>query len=211
LLTLHHLAFSRSTRVIWALEELGLPYELVTYQRTPAFRAPPELAEVHPLGKAPVLADNALRIAESAAILAHLNDRHGSGRLAPPIGSDARAVHDDWLHYVEGSAAMPIMLTLIGGMTGGLPAGLAGFVTPELAKTLAYIADAVGDGPWLLGADFTIADIHLAYLVELAGAAGMLAAHPSLAAYLQRLQARPAYAAAIAKGGPVVPPYAGGQ
>lgn len=205
MLTLHHLAFSRSTRVIWALEELGLPYELVTYQRTPAFRAPPELAEVHPLGKAPVLVDNALRIAESAAILAHLNDRHGSGRLAPPIGSDARAVHDDWLHYVEGSAAMPIMLTLIGGMMGGLPENMKAFVGPELSKTLAYIADGVGDGPWLMDGDFTIADIQLAYLVELADSAGFTADHPRLKAYLERLQARPAYAKAIALGGPVVP------
>ena len=100
---------------------------------------------------------------------------------------------------------MPIMLTLIGGMIGGLPDGLARFVTPELAKTLAYVADAVNDGPWLLGEHFTIADIHLGYLVELVGAAGMLAAYPSLAAYLDRLKARPAYAKAIEKGGPVVP------
>jgi len=205
MITLHHLVFSRSTRIIWALEELGLPYDLVTHQRTPDFRAAPSLAAVHPLGKAPVLVDGPLRIVESGAILAYLNDRHGKGQLAPAIGSDARAIHDEWLHYVEGSAAMPIMLTLIGGMIGGLPDGLAGFVTPELAKTLAYVADAVNDGPWLLGEHFTIADIHLGYLVELVGAAGMLAAYPSLAAYLDRLKARPAYAKAIEKGGPVVP------
>jgi glutathione S-transferase len=205
MITLHHLSFSRSTRVIWALEELGIPYELVIYHRTPAFRAPPELAEIHPLGKAPVLVDGDLRIAESGAILAYLNDRHGGGRLAPPAGGAARAVHDDWLHYVEGSAAMPIMMTLVGGMTGGLPESLADFINPELTKTLTYLASAVGDGPWLLGDAFTIADIHLAYLVELVGAAGLLAAHPPLASYLARLQERPAYKRAIEKGGAVLP------
>ena len=116
MITLHHLAFSRSTRVIWALEELGVPYALVAYQRTAAFRAPPELTRVHPLGKAPVLVEGDLRIAESGAILAYLNDRHGDGRLAPPVGSDARAVHDDWLHFVEGSAATPIMMTAASSM-----------------------------------------------------------------------------------------------
>lgn len=209
MITLHHLVFSRSTRVLWALEELGIPYELVVHQRTPAFRAPPELAAVHPLGKAPVIVDDGLVIAESGAILTYLNDRYGGGRLAPAADSDGRVLHDEWLHYVEGSAAMPIMLTLIGGMMGGLPDNLAAFVQPELAKTIGYIADGVGKGPWLMGEDFTIADIQLAYLVELADRAGLTVDHPQLKAYLSRLQTRPAYQKAIALGGPVVPGQAG--
>lgn len=209
MITLHHLAYSRSTRVLWALEELGIPYELVVYQRTPSFRAPPELATVHPLGKAPVIVDDGLVVAESGAILTYLNDQYGDGRLAPPIGSKARVIHDEWLHYVEGSAAMPVMLTLIGGMVGGLQENLTAFVQPELVKTMAYIADGVGEGPWLMGEDFTIADIQLAYLVELAVGAGLAADHPGLKTYLSRLQARPAYEKAIALGGPVVPSQPG--
>ena len=209
MITLHHLVYSRSTRVLWALEELGIPYELIVHQRTPSFRAPPELAAVHPLGKAPVIVDDGLVIAESGAILSYLNDQHGGGRLAPPVGSKARVIHDEWLHYVEGSAAMPVMLNLIGGMMGGLPENLAAFVQPELAKTMAYIADGVGDGPWLMGEDFTIADIQLAYLVELAVGAGLAAGHPGLQPYLSRLQDRPAYQKAIALGGPVVPSQMG--
>ena len=205
MITLHHLLFSRSTRILWALEEFGIPYDLVVHQRTAAFRAPPELSDLHPLGKAPVIVDDGLVIAESGVILTYLNERHGGGRLAPAPGSDARFIHDEWLHYAEGTAAMPIMLTLIGGMMGGLPENMKAFVGPELSKTLAYIADGVGDGPWLMGGDFTIADIQLAYLVELADSAGLTADHPRLKAYLERLQARPAYAKAIALGGPVVP------
>jgi len=208
MITLHHLTFSRSTRIVWALEELGISYEMVTYQRDETFRAPPELAAVHPLGKAPILVDGGLTIAESGAILTHLNDRHGAGRLAPAPGTDARTVHDEWLHYVEGSAAFPIMLTLIGGMVGGLPEGLSGFVSPERAKTLAYVAGRIGDGPWLMGANFTIADIQLGYLIELAESAGLLAEYQKLRDYLARLKARPAYQRAIAVGGPVVPPHA---
>jgi glutathione S-transferase len=203
MITLHHLAYSRSTRVLWALEELGIPYELVVYQRTASFRSPPELAAVHPLGKAPVIVDDGLVVAESGAILTYLNDQHGGGRLAPPIGSKARVIHDEWLHYVEGSAAMPVMLTLIGGMVGGLQENLTAFVQPELVKTMAYIADGVGEGPWLMGEDFT------AYLIELAVGARLAADHPGLKTYLFRLQARPAYEKAIALGGPVVPSQPG--
>lgn len=206
MITLHHLVYSRSTRIIWALEEFGLPYELVVHQRLPSFRAPPELAAVHPLGKAPVIVDNGLTIAESAAILSYLNDRYGDGRLAPPAGSDARVIHDEWLHYVEGSAALPVMLNLIGGVTGGLQGALAAFAESELAKTIAYIAQGVGDGPWLMGDQFTIADIHLAYLLELAESAGLLADHANLRAYVERFRARAAYQKAISAGGPVVYP-----
>jgi len=206
MITLHHLEFSRSTRILWALEELELHYDLVVYQRDQAFRAPPALSAIHPLGKAPVIVDDGLTIAESGAILTHLNEQHGGGRLAPQRGSDEWPIHDEWLHFVEGSAAFPIMLTLIGTMIGGLQEGLAAFVVPERAKILAYVAGRVGDCPWLMGTKFTMADIQLAYVIELAEAAGLLADHPSLLDYLARLKERAAYKKAIAVGGPVVPP-----
>ena len=203
MLTLHHLNTSRSSRVIWLFEELDIPYELIRYERDATMRAPRELAAVHPLGKAPILQDGSLTLAESASILAYVNERHGGGRLAPTPGTADAAIHDEWLQYAESSAALPIMMTLLGAMTGGLPDGLRGFVTPEVAKTLDYIAERVETGPYLMGEQFTIADIQHSYLLEAAGSMGLLADHPAIGAYLERLKARPAYARTIEVGGPM--------
>lgn len=206
MIIVHHLNFSRSTRVLWLLEELGLPYELVSYQRDANFRAPASLKSVQPLGKAPVIEDGGLVLAESAVILAHINDRHGAGRLAPPAGSDTRAIHDEWLHYAESTAGFSLMMTVIGAMAGGLSDALQGFIAPELRKTLDYWSQGIGDGPWLMGDAFTIADIQTGYLIASAEHAGLLSEHPALIAYLDRLKARPALVRAIAAGGPMVPP-----
>lgn len=203
MLTVHHLETSRSTRVIWLLEELGLPYELVTYRRDVRLRAPPALAEIHPLGKAPVLVDDGLVIAESAVILTHVNERHGGGRLAPARSTPAHVTHEEWLHYAEGSASFPILTTLIGGMTGGLSEGLDGFIRPLLARTFDYIAQGVGAGPFLLGEMFTLADIQIAYQLAVAESAGMLEDRPALTDYLRRLEGREAFGRAVAKGGPM--------
>jgi glutathione S-transferase len=131
MITLHHLNFSRSTRVIWLLEELGIDYELVKYERDQNFRAPPSLAKVHPLGRAPVLVDGDLVLAESATILRYLETNYGNGRLVPAPGTPDRALHDEWLDFVESSAGMPVMLAAIGSMTGGLQ----GFPTGSPAET----------------------------------------------------------------------------
>jgi glutathione S-transferase len=205
MITVHHLNFSRSSRVLWLLEELGLDYQLVRYQRDAAFRAPPSLEAIHPLGKAPVIQDGDLVLAESSTILAYVNERHGGGRFSPPVGSDAAAIHDEWLQYVEGSAAFPVMMTLIGGMTGGLPEGLQTFVGPSVAKTMAYIASGATPGPYLMGEAFTLADIQMSYLLVMAERVGLLEAYPTIAAYLKRLEARPAFAKAVEMGGPMVP------
>lgn len=206
MITVHHLNFSRSTRVLWLLEELGLDYKLVTYERDASFRAPAALKAVHPLGKAPVIEDGDLKIAESSSILRHIDSRHGGGRLSPPVGSDAASVHDEWLQYGESSAGFPIMVTVIGGMLGGLPAAVEGFTKPALKTNLDYVAAAVAPGPYLMGEQFTLADIQLAYLLELAGAFGALGEHPAIDAYLDRLRARPAFVKAIQVGGPMRPP-----
>lgn len=179
MITVHHLNFSRSSRVLWLLEELGLDYELISYRRDAGFRAPPELKAVHPLGKAPVIEDGDLVLAESAAILAYINATYGAGRLAPPAGTRDAAVHDEWLQYSESSAGFPIMMTLIGGMTGGLPDGLRGFTAPELARTLDYLEQGVAPGPYLMGDAFTLADIQLSYLLASAEHAGLLGGHPA--------------------------------
>lgn len=166
-------------------------------------RAPADLKAVHPLGKAPVIQDGDLTLAESASILRYLNDTYGEGRFAPPANTKLAAVHDEWLQYVESSAALPLMITLLGGMMGGLPEGLQAFTQPELRKTLDYLNDASMPGPFLMGEQFTIADIQLCYFLILAENAGMLGDHPPLIDYLRRLEARAAFVKAIEVGGPI--------
>lgn len=206
MLTLHHLNYSRSTRVLWLLEELGIEYDLVKYERDANFRAPAALRAIHPLGKAPVLVDGDLTLAESATILSYIDRTYGEGRFAPAADTPEGAIHDEWLQYVESSAALPIMMTAIGGMMGGLPDGLAAFVKHEVKKTLDYIAARVSQGPYLMGQDLTLADIQMCYLLETAQAAGLLADQPEVTAYFERLKARPAFAAATEIGGPLSPP-----
>ena len=203
MLVVHHLNSSRSTRVLWLLEELGVEYKLVRYQRDAHMRAPAALKDVHPLGKAPVIQDGDLMLAESAAILRYINDSYGEGRFAPPVGSTEAATHDEWLQYAESSAGLPIMVTLLGGLTGGLPDGLKGFIQPELAKTLDYISDGMTPGPFLMGEDFTLADIQMSYLLILAESTGLLGDHPRIIEYLRHVETRPAFAKAIEVGGPI--------
>jgi glutathione S-transferase len=205
MITLHHLNYSRSVRVLWLLEELGLPYDLVAYRRDANFRAPPELKAVHPLGKAPVIQDGDLTLAESATILRYIDERYGDGRFAPAAGSAAEPIHDEWLQYSESSAAFPILMTLLGGRMGGLPDGLAKFTGPEVTKALDYIRDGIGEGPLLMGTDLTLADIQLSYILEIAQGAGLLQDYPTITAYLARLKERPAYAKAVEVGGPMMP------
>jgi glutathione S-transferase len=207
MLTLHHLVTSRSSRVIWLLEALGTEYQLVTHLRGPDMRALPDLAEVHPLGKAPAIVDGDLVLVESATILRYIAERYGNGRFMPPAGTPARAVHDQWLDYVESSLMPPMMIKLIGMMTGGLSSGLDQFATGEYGKAMRYIETGIGDGPFLMGGMLTIADMQLAYCLALAEKSGMLQAHPGLAAYWQRLQAEPGYQRMIEVGGPLIPSF----
>lgn len=206
MITLHHLSFSRSTRVIWLMEELGLPYTLVRHERDERFKAPPSLAAVHPLGKAPVIEDGSLVLAESAVILTYINGKYGQGRLAPPADTAAHFAHEEWLQYAESTAAFPIMSMRIGALTGGLSPRMQAFLEPTLLRTLDHIAQAVGVSPYLMGNDLTLADIQLAYLIEVARQTALLDKHPALAAYLDRLKARPAFARAEGVGGPMMPP-----
>ncbi len=201
MIQLHYLERSRAIRVLWLLEELGAEFELVQYQRDANHRAPTTLKAVHPLGKSPVIVDGDLVLAESSAILRYVDARCGENRFSPPQGTDAAAIHDEWLDYVEGSAAFPIMLTLVGGMTGGLSEKMHAFVAPGLDAALRYIAAGVSEGPFLMGERLTLADMQLFYLVQVADRAKLLAEHPALTAYLARLMDQPGLKRAMERVG----------
>jgi glutathione S-transferase len=219
MITVHHLENSRSQRVLWLLEELGLQYRVKRYARDPETKlAPAALQKVHPLGKSPVITDGELVIAESGAIIEYLVGRYGSGSgLVPPEGSPERLSYSYWLHYAEGSAMPPLLLSLVFRKMPEAPMpflvrpvvrAIAGkvqqdFVQPRLALHLDFMDQALATGPWFCGKAFTAADIQMSFPIEAAGASGLLGtARPRLADFLQRIAARPAYQRALKKGGP---------
>ncbi|MBA4012244.1 MAG: glutathione S-transferase [Phenylobacterium sp.] len=217
MLTVHHLNNSRSQRVLWLLEELGVPYEIKPYQRDAAtMLAPPELRAVHPLGKSPVVTEGDLTVAETGAIVEWIIERHGQGRLAPAPGSPERLRWTYWLHYAEGSAMPPLLLKLVfGRLPAGAPfflRGLVGsiaaraqssFVDPNLKTHFDYWESELGKSEWFAGPEFTAADVMMSFPVEAAAdRAGALTGRPRLAAFLQKIHARPAYRRALERGGP---------
>jgi len=207
MLTLHHLLTSRSSRVIWLLEALGTEYELVTHKRDQNMRAQADLAAIHPLGKAPTIVDGDLVLIESSAILRYIAERYGNGRFMPPAGTNARAKHDEWLDYAESSLMMPVILKLSSLMGGGQNS-LVDFAGPEFEKVMDHVASGVSAGPFLMGAELTLADIQISYCLSLMESAGLLQNRPMVSAYWQRLQAEPGFQRAIEIGGPMVSPYA---
>ena len=217
MIIVHHLNDSRSQRVLWLLEELGLPYEVRRHQRDAKTRlAPPELRAVHPLGKAPVIEDGDVRVAETGAIVEYLLETHGAGRLRPPAGTEDGRRFTYWLHYAEGSAMPPLLLKLVFGLLPSrspallkpLVRGIAakaqsGFVDPQVKTHVAFWEAELGRSAWFAGDDFSAADIMMSFPVE-AGAdrAFDRSAHPRLDAFLQTIHARPAYRRALERGGP---------
>ena len=200
MLTVHHLDYSRSTRVLWLLEELGLEYVLVRYSRPVGGPAPDTLKAAHPLGKSPVLVDDDFALAESSAILRYLDRRYGEERFTPNEPKP-RARHDEWLDYVEGSLALPLFVPLVGGP--GLPKSMRTSLAVQLAAAWDHIEATVADQPYLLGDQLTLADMQMSYPLAVALATGALADRPALQAYLERLLSRPALARAIDAGGPM--------
>lgn len=218
MITLHHLNNSRSQRILWLLEELGLPYEIKRYQRdTKTMLAPPELRAVHPLGKSPVITDGELTVAESGAIVEYLADRYGEGRLLAAHGTPERLRQNYWLHYAEGSAMPPLLLKLVFQRVASTPApffvrpvmkGIAAkvqesFVDPQIALHLAYLEAELGAAEWFGGRAFSAADIQMSFPLEAAASRGGISATtcPRLHDFLQRIHARPAYQRALAAGG----------
>lgn len=215
MLTVHHLNNSRSQRVLWLLEELGLPYELRRYQRDPkTMLAPPELRQIHPLGKSPVVTDGELILAETGAIVEYLVERHGGGRLRPD-DEPGRIRWRYWLHYAEGSAMTPLLLALlVRRIPGGAPRVLrpllrpvmgrfgAGYVDPQLRTHADYWeAELAGTG-WFAGPAFSAADVMMSFPIETGAQRIGYADRPRLRDFLERIHARPAYQQALERGGP---------
>jgi glutathione S-transferase len=201
MIEVHHLNNSRSQRVLWLLEELALPYQVVAYQRDPVTSlAPPALKAVHPLGKSPVIRDGDLVVAESGAIMEYLVEK--AGQLVPAAGSAERLRYRHWLHFAEGSAMLPLLLKLYLGRLGEASAPLQPRVDGEIAAHLGYMEGALADHPWFAGAEFTAADIQMSFPVEASfSRPGVEKFFPRLADFLTRIQSRPAYRRAIAAGG----------
>ena len=203
MLKVHHLNNSRSQRILWLLEELGTPYEIVHYKRMePLPLAPPELKEVHPLGKSPVITDDGTTVAESGAIVEYLLDKYGNGRMRPKPGSPDHVAYIQWLHYAEGSAMLPFLLALYAGMLGDGAAPLRPYIDMEITKHLSYIEGALEGREFLVGKDLTGADVQISFVLEAAASGDRLKDHPGLKRYFDRLHARPAYQRALEKGGP---------
>jgi glutathione S-transferase len=215
MITVHHLNLSRSHRVLWLLEELGLPYEIQRYQRHPqTLLAPPELLQVHPLGRSPVISEGALVLAESGAILEYLAEREGSA-LAPAPGTPDRVRYLYWLHYAEGSLMPPLFIRLLFDRIEKAPVpfflkpvtrriaaqGRNSYVLPLLKRHLDFIEGELARRPWFAGEAFSAADIQMSYPLEAARKRFGLENHPGVRGFLDRIRERPAFQRAQQRGG----------
>ena len=206
MLTLHHLNDSRSQRILWLLEELGTPYEMKRYQRDATTRlAPPELEKIHPLGKSPVITDGEVRIAESGAIVDYIIRRYGQGSgkpvMMPAPGSADFEAYNEWLHYSEGSAMLPLMLNLYVSRLKEAGSPLHPRIDSEIANHLGYVEGALKGREFFIGSSLTGADIQMSFVGEMAKVFGKLGPYPNLAAWLAPMHARPAFKRSVEKGG----------
>jgi glutathione S-transferase len=217
MITVHHLNNSRSQRVLWLLEELGLPYEIKRYERdAKTMLAPPALREVHPLGNSPIIVDGGLTLAESGAIIEYLVERHGGGQLAPAPGTPARLRYTYWLHYAEGSAMSPLVLKLVFDRieSGPMPffvkpfaraiaaRAKSSFIEPQITRHLDYMESELARFRWFAGDEFSAADMQMSFPLEVAvKRAGLGPSRPRLMDFLGRIHARPAYQRALERGG----------
>jgi glutathione S-transferase len=218
MITVHHLYNSRSQRVLWLLEELGLDYEVIRYERDEkTMLAPPALRKIHPLGKSPVISDGENTVAESGAIVEYLVDRHGKGRLKPSAGTPEQLRYTYWLHYAEGSAMPPLLMSLIFARIPKQPMPffvrpvargiadkvLTNFISPQLKAHRDYLESELKESDWFAGKTFTAADIQMSFVVEAFAARGGLGKSKNrLNDWLQRIHERPAYQRALQRGGP---------
>jgi glutathione S-transferase len=217
MVVVHHLNNSRSQRVLWLLEELGVAYEVQRYERdAKTMLAPPALLAVHPLGKSPVIVDGGVTVAESGAIIEYLVSKYGDGRLIPPAGTEQRLRYTYWLHYAEGSAMTPLLLKLVFDRISTNPApwpvsAIARrigatvtntFIAPNLQRHFDFIESKLNAHTWFAGEQFTAADVQMSFPLEIAvPRAGLNANRPKSIAFLERIHARDAYKRALERGG----------
>ena len=218
MIVVHHLENSRSQRILWLLEELGVDYEIKRYNRDPQTSlAPPELQRIHPLGKSPVITDGEVTVAESGAIVEYLVHKYDVGRLLPPDGTPERRAYTYWLHYAEGTFMPLMIISLILGRIETAPMpffakpiakGIAAkvrsnFLDPNVKRNLAFMEASLAESTWFCGEELTAADIQMSFPVEAAEVrANLRDDYPLLAAYLDRIRAMPAWRTALEKGGP---------
>ncbi|WP_279481111.1 glutathione S-transferase [Aureimonas sp. SK2] len=215
MIVIHHLNNSRSQRVLWLLEELGVPYEIRRYERLPSLAAPPELKAVHPLGKSPVLTDGDLTLAETGAIVAYIAETYGGGRFQPTPDTADWWRMQHFLHHAEGSAMPPLFMKLVFAripsqapfpirpVAKALMRGVdAKLLKPRLAELLDYWDEALAKTGWFAGLEPTLADVMMSFPLEAAGSRIGFDGRRNLSAFVERIHARPAYRAALEKGGP---------
>lgn len=202
MIIVHHLDDSRSQRILWLLEELGLPYEIRQHKRDPKTRlAPPELKQVHPLGKSPVIEDDGRVVAESGAIIDYILRRYGSGRLQPAPSDAKYDEYVHWMHYAEGSGMPALIIRINVARVGETAASALPRLDSEIALQLGYLNGALTGRQYILGDELSAADIQLSFVGELAAARFGISGYPNVKAWVKRFQSRPAYKAALAKGG----------
>jgi glutathione S-transferase len=203
MITVHHLSTSHSHVILWLMEELGLPYELVQHQREPTGRSPDSLRAIHPAGKSPTIEDNGQAMIESTGVILYILEAYGEGRLRPAPGTPAAMTFYQWLTYITGSAMAPLIQALRIRFSGANDASLA--VLESAAAVPMQLLDAALEGQeTIVPGQFTAADIQLAFYEEIVGSRGQLAAWPNMTAHLERMRSREAYQRALAKGGPVI-------
>ena len=193
MIRLHHLNRSRSKRIIWLLEELAVPYEIKAYLRDPLTNlAPPELKQIHPLGKSPVIEADGQVLAESGAITEYLAERFAADWLVPAKDSADYPLYLQWLHFAESSAALPLLMHYFLAVEETQTVFLEGYVKQEVSLVLGYLNQHLTAQPWLLGEQFSAADILLSFIIEIAANLQLLAEYPALQRYLSALNSRPA-------------------
>ena len=218
MITVHHLENSRSQRILWLLEELGVDYEIKHYARDKKTSlAPPELFVVHPLGKSPVITDGDTTVAESGAIIEYLVNNYDDGRLLPVKGTQERLAYTYWLHYAEGTFMPLMILSLIMGRIESAPMPFfikpiakgivakvrGGYLDPNVKRNLGYMELVLSQSTWFCGEELTAADIQMSFALEAAAVRTDLSLEcPNLEAFLSRMRALPAYQTALEKGGP---------
>ncbi len=218
MIIVHHLNNSRSQRILWLLEELGLDYEIKKYERdAKTMLAPPELRAIHPLGKSPVITDGDTMVAESGAIIEYLIERYGKGQFVPAAGTPEKLRYTYFMHYAEGSAMTPLLMKLVFDEVETSPMpffakpiakGIAqkvkqSYIMPQILQHLKYLESELATRTWFAGEEFTGADIQVSFVLEAASARGGLGEkYPKLAGFLKRIHARPAYQRGLERGGP---------